>query len=140
MKLRYAILAEDIKELGGGRQSIERVVDTITAQSFPARLSLTCLNMKFDVERSEQGKTHNLVVRLVDRNGSDIIDPNTFPFVSKSPSNPPLDLFQLIAITLRIEGILIPNEGLYCFKIYVNEDHLGDAPFYVEREQVSQGG
>ncbi len=130
MQVKLAVLADSAHVDNQSKLHISGIFDTIWAQSFPARHLQMFLVIRLEAHPSELNMTHELMIRLVDADGKEVLKIEAgFEAQREEPSPEPAS----IQLVNKIVNVVFASEGDYSFDILVDRRWLESVPLKLSR-------
>jgi hypothetical protein len=129
------LLAADYANLtGDGKLNVMGIFREINAPIFPARHSSMHLVVKLLPELGEYGEKRNLIVKLLDPDGVEIMSVLGEIQVPVGTQGRAPE----VNVILELKDIVFQQAGPYSFVILVDKDHKGDLPIYVNKIEIPE--
>ncbi|HEX9885843.1 MAG TPA: hypothetical protein VGA70_05120 [Longimicrobiales bacterium] len=132
MEMKFGLLCDAANESREGKLNILGEFNTIWAGGFPVRWPRCVLVARFEAHPSE-GQDHDLVLRLTDRDGADIIpSPPRLPirFAQAAPDMP-----LRAQVVVNLDGMTFERPGEFEYHLVVDGHHRGSVPIWVRPRQ-----
>ncbi|MBL7162601.1 MAG: hypothetical protein ISS57_08335 [Anaerolineales bacterium] len=129
MKLLLLLAADYANVTGDGKLNVMGIFREINAYNFPARHPSMHLVIKLGAELGEYGQTRDLVVKLLDADGGEIMS-------LSSPANIPMGdrgRRPEVNAILELKDIVFPKPGPYQFVVLVDKYHKGELSIYANK-------
>ncbi len=129
MKLLLLLAADYANVTSDGKLNVMGVFREINALNFPARHPSMHLVVKLGAELGEYGETRNLIVKLLDVDGNEIMSlsgPTNIP-KGEGGRRPEVNAI------LELKDIVFPKPGPYQFIVLVDKDFKGDLTIYANK-------
>ncbi len=136
MRLLLLLAADYANVTGDGKLNVMGIFREINASSFPARHPSMHLVIILGAELGEYGQTRNLVVKLFDVDGNELMSlsgPVNIP-TGEGGKKPEVNAI------LGIRDITFPKPGPYQFVVLVDKDYKGDLTVYANQIDVPEAG
>ena len=129
MKQLLFLAADYANITGDGKLNVMGIFNDINSFNFPARHSSMHLVARLGAELGEYGQTRNFTVKLLDEDGSQVMD------VSGQFQTPKGERGRKpeVNIILELKDVVFPKPGMYQFVILVDKDHKGELSLYVNQ-------
>jgi hypothetical protein len=124
-----AVIAEQANVRSDGKLDVTGVYNCRFTPELPAKLDVT-LALRFDIEPFDYGTQQRISVRIVDEDGSEMVNVRASPINFESPKTPGLPLAYDLIVPLNVG---FPREGTWTFDVRVNETTVARVPLRVER-------
>jgi hypothetical protein len=136
MRLQLLLAADYANITGDGKLNVMGVFREINASSFPARHPSMHLVIILSAELGEYGQTRDLVVKLLDGDGNELMNlsgPVNIPRFEggRKPE---------VNAILGLRDITFPKPGPYQFVVLVDKDYKGDLTIYANQVSAPEAG
>lgn len=129
MKLLLFLAADYANVTGDGKLNVMGVFREINALNFPARHPSMHLVVKLGAELGEYGETRNLIVKLLDVDGNEIMSLSGPANIPKGEGGRRPEVNAI----LELKDIVFPKPGPYQFIVLVDKDHKGELTIYANK-------
>jgi hypothetical protein len=129
MRLVLFLAADYANVTGDGKLNVMGVFNEIYAYNFPARHSAMHIVVKLMGELGEYDQKRNLIVKLLDPDGNQIVDLS----VEVNIPSPKSGRKSEVNAIFGIGDIIFPKPGPYQFVALVDKDHKGELTIYVNK-------
>ena len=133
MQLAFAVLADFAEITSEGKIAmLGGDFDTIKSPAFPSIHPRLSLVVKLNVEPAEYDKEHQLLVEVLDPQGTSILPAITSVFTPRvGPGGPDRPL--KYSFVLNFHLFMLSTSGKYLFRLFVDSKEIGAIPLYAEQ-------
>lgn len=117
MKLTILAFADSAHMAEGSKLNIFGIFDTIFTPAVPVIHPETTIAMRFAVSSSDRGRTHDIQIKLVAPNRTEIVTGNGQVTIEEGPAT---DDVQHLDQVVKIPGVQFPEAGTYRLEVRVN--------------------
>jgi hypothetical protein len=129
MKVDLFLTADYANITGDGKLNVMGIFREVNAINFPARHSSMHVVIRLYAELGEFGATRDLVVKLLDADGTEIVGLSGQVDVPK----PAEGRTPQVNVILELKDIIFPKPGPYQFIILLDKDHKASLTIYVNQ-------
>ena len=119
MLLTIATFADDARQGTDGKLSLTGAHNALAVESLPGRVAVR-LVLRFGAEPEDDRVEQQLTLRIRRQDGTEMTSVVAAPFTLEVPANAPVDLDQVLNLTIQFE-----SEGRYMFDVEVNGRLVG---------------
>jgi hypothetical protein len=130
MKVSMALTCDYAAVDPRGKLNIIGAWSRLTSHQFPMRHDLCFLVLKFDIGRGEWGTQREIVVKLIDQDGKQML--RIGPIRMVIPDDQPDSDATETPLLVKIDHLEIPSEGTYHWSILVDHDEKHSFPLVVK--------
>ncbi len=124
-KLNYGLVCDYASFSEGGKLNILGIFKNINAVSIPFTHPQLFIVVNISVEK--EGKYKEMIKLVRKKDNVEIMKPLEFDLFPKSISEKKIEL----GVVGQMTNIKFEKSGEYVFKIFLNNDFLGEVPFYI---------
>ena len=130
MYIKYVVLSDSVIKGSDGKNSIIGIFSAIYAQKFPCLHSSLSLSIKVEGSESEIGP-HEFQIGFVDADHKPVVNSPLKGIFNLDKQTVPFEGIPTAQeLTININSILIPKEGLYEFTVSIDGRYLGSSSLY----------
>ncbi len=129
MKLSLILAADYANVTREGKLNVMGIFREINAYNFPARHPSMHWVLSLKAELGEYGVDRNLIVKLLDADGNEIMDLAGQVSVPKGSGG----IVPEVNAILELKDVIFPKPGHYQFIVLVDKDHKGDLTISVNK-------
>jgi hypothetical protein len=122
MLLTIATFADDARQAADGKLSLTGAHNALAVESLPGRVAVR-LVLRLVAEPQDDKVEQQVTLRIRREDGSEMTSVIANPFTLDVPPNAPVDLDQVLNLTVQFE-----TEGRYMFDVEVNGTLVGRTP------------